>query len=113
MIFHLPENQIQKENIQFAKERLWLLILSVVLIIATFLLYLVVTQRNKNKELQFIQTQQETNEEIYNLMLSQNENQSILIHDIKKHLQSIKLLNEKNDSEELLKPAYHAQIQKS
>ena len=66
-------NQIQKENIQFAKERLWLLILSVVLIIATFLLYLVVTQRNKNKELQFIQTQQETNEEIYNLMLSQNE----------------------------------------
>lgn len=66
-------NQIQKENIQFAKERSWLFILSVVLIIASFLLYLVITQRNKNKELQFIQAQQETNEEIYNLMLSQNE----------------------------------------
>jgi len=65
--------QIQQENIQFAKERLWLLIISVVLIIASFLLYLVITQRNKNKELQFIQAQQETNEEIYNLMLSQNE----------------------------------------
>ena len=29
------------------------------------------------------------------MILSQSENQSILIHDIKKHLQSIKLLNEK------------------
>ncbi len=67
-------SQIEQENIQFAKERMWLLIISVVLIIASFLLYLVINQRNKNKELQFIQAQQETNEEIYNLMLSQNEN---------------------------------------
>ena len=37
----------------------------------------------------------------YEMMLSQNENQSILIHDIKKHLQSIKLLNEKNDSDKI------------
>lgn len=66
-------SQIEQENIQFAKERMWLLIISVVLIIASFLLYLVINQRNKNKELQFIQEQQETNEEIYNLMLSQNE----------------------------------------
>lgn len=66
-------SQIEQENIQFAKERMWLLIISVVLIIASFLLYLVINQRNKNKELQFIQAQQETNEEIYNLMLSQNE----------------------------------------
>ena len=66
-------SQVEQENIQFAKERMWLLIISVVLIIASFLLYLVINQRNKNKELQFIQAQQETNEEIYNLMLSQNE----------------------------------------
>lgn len=66
-------SQIEQENLQIAKERLWLLIISVVLIIASFLLYLVINQRNKNKELQFIQEQQETNEEIYNLMLSQNE----------------------------------------
>ncbi|WP_282136410.1 tetratricopeptide repeat protein [Seonamhaeicola maritimus] len=66
-------NQIEQENIQIAKERMWLLIISVVVIMASFLLYLVITQRNKNKELQFIQKQQETNEEIYNLMLSQNE----------------------------------------
>ncbi|APY10585.1 hypothetical protein BWZ22_04740 [Seonamhaeicola sp. S2-3] len=66
-------DKIEQENIQIAKERMWLFIISVVVIIASFLLYLVITQRNKNKELQFIQKQQETNEEIYNLMLSQNE----------------------------------------
>ncbi|WP_308993197.1 sensor histidine kinase [Mariniflexile litorale] len=66
-------SQIEEENVQIAKERTWFLIISLVLIIASFLLYLVITQRNKNKELQFIQEQQETNEEIYNLMLSQNE----------------------------------------
>jgi signal transduction histidine kinase len=64
---------IEQENIQIAKERLWLLIISIVIVIASFLLYLVIRQRNKNKELQFIQEQQATNEEIYNLMLSQNE----------------------------------------
>lgn len=65
--------QIEQENIRIAKERMWLLIISVVIVLASFLLYLVISQRNKNKELQFIQKQQETNEEIYNLMLSQNE----------------------------------------
>lgn len=67
-------DQIEKENIIITKQRLWLLIISVVIIITTFLLYLVIMQRNKNKELQFVQKQQQTNEEIYNLMLSQNEN---------------------------------------
>lgn len=66
-------SQIEQENIRIAKERLWFLIISVVMVIASFLLYLVIRQRNKNKELQFIQEQQATNEEIYNLMLSQNE----------------------------------------
>ena len=65
--------QIEQENIKITKERLWLLIISTVIIIASFLLYLVISQRNKNNELQFVQRQQETNEEIYNLMLSQNE----------------------------------------
>lgn len=39
--------------------------------------------------------------EYYQLLLSQNENQSILIHDIKKHLQSISLLNEKNETDKI------------
>ncbi|MDG1728303.1 MAG: sensor histidine kinase [Algibacter sp.] len=65
--------QIELENIQITKERLWLLIISIVVVLASLLLYIVISQRNKNRELQFIQKQQETNEEIYNLMLSQNE----------------------------------------
>lgn len=66
-------NQKEQENIQLSRERTWLLIISVVLIIASFLIYVIINQRNKNKELRFIQQQQETNEEIYNLMLSQND----------------------------------------
>ncbi|WP_143144231.1 ATP-binding protein [Flaviramulus basaltis] len=66
-------DQIEQENIQISKERKWLFVISIVIILAAFLLYLVINQRNKNKELKFIQKQQETNEEIYNLMLSQNE----------------------------------------
>ncbi|GAA4888481.1 hypothetical protein GCM10023311_10490 [Flaviramulus aquimarinus] len=65
--------QIEQENIKISKERMWLFIISVVVVIASFLIYLIIMQRNKNKELRFIQQQQETNEEIYNLMLSQNE----------------------------------------
>ena len=65
--------QKEKENIQLTKERMWLFIISVVIVISSFLLYLVITQRNNNIELKFVQKQQETNEEIYNLMLSQNE----------------------------------------
>ncbi|ULC60089.1 sensor histidine kinase [Flaviramulus sp. BrNp1-15] len=67
-------SQIEQENVKIARERSWLLIISIGTILTAFLLYLIITQRNKNKELQFIQKQQETNEEIYNLMLSQNEN---------------------------------------
>ncbi len=82
--------QIEQENIRIAKERMWLLIISVVIVLASFLLYLVITQRNKNKELQFIQKQQETNEEIYNLMLSQNES-----------IEEARTLEKKRISEEL------------
>lgn len=37
----------------------------------------------------------------YEMLLSQNENQRILIHDIKKHLQSIELLNAKMNQTKL------------
>ena len=37
----------------------------------------------------------------YKMLHSQSENQSILIHDIKKHLQSIELLNEEKDHEKI------------
>ncbi|WP_341217049.1 tetratricopeptide repeat protein, partial [uncultured Wocania sp.] len=83
-------NQIEQENIRIARERMWLLIISITLIITSFLIYLVVNQRNKNKELKFIQQQQETNEEIYNLMLSQQDN-----------IEEARTLEKKRISEEL------------
>ena len=49
--------------------------------------------------------------EYYEMLLSQNENQRILIHDIKKHLLSIKLLNEQNCSEKI--DIYIQQLMKS
>ena len=64
---------IVERSKQIAKERLWLLFLSIGLIFTLLLLYIIVTQRTKNKELRFNQQQQETNEEIYNLMLSQQD----------------------------------------
>ena len=52
-------------------------------------------------DMQLLLQKESDSVEYYEMILSQNENQSILIHDIKKHLQSIKLLNEKNDSDKI------------
>ena len=66
-------DEIERENERISRERLWLLGVSIVLVLTVVLLYIVITQRAKNKELQFKQSQQEANEEIYNLMLSQQD----------------------------------------
>ena len=65
--------EIEQRNIQIAREKLWLTIISIIILISALLVYIIITQRSKNKELRFAQKQQETNEEIYNLMLSQQE----------------------------------------
>tara|TARA_R110002096_G_scaffold431902_1_gene647757 strand:+ start:2874 stop:4706 length:1833 start_codon:yes stop_codon:yes gene_type:complete len=83
-------NQIEKENIKIARERMWLLIISIIILVTSVLLYVVINQRIKNKELKFIQEQQEANEEIYNLMLSQNES-----------IEEARILEKKRISQEL------------
>src|SRR5690606_24503646 len=65
--------QIELENARISRERFWLIMISITLILAIVLLYIVIAQRTKNKELKFAQDQQKTNEEIYNLMLSQQD----------------------------------------
>lgn len=60
-----------------------------------------INQYNQKKSREFTDMQlllqkESDSVEYYEMLVSQNENQSILIHDIKKHLQSIQLLNEKN-----------------
>lgn len=65
--------KIEQENQRISREKMWLSIVSLVLLVTLFLLYIIISQRAKNKELKFKQEQQEANEEIYNLMLSQQD----------------------------------------
>jgi len=65
-----------------------------------------ISQYNQKKSQEFTDRQlllqkESDAAEYYEMMLTQHENQSILIHDIKKHLQSIRLLNEKNESDKI------------
>ena len=73
-------------------------------------------QYNQKKHLEFtemqIQLQKEHDSaEYYKMLIAQNENQRILIHDMKKHLQSIALLNEDNQNEKI--KAYINQLMQS
>ena len=69
----LETDELEAENERINQQKIWLFIISVVLLVTLFLLYIIITQRAKNKELKFKQDQQEANEEIYNLMLSQQD----------------------------------------
>jgi len=69
----LETERIEEENAQISRERLLFLGLAIGLGIAAFLVYVIISQRAKNKELKFNQEQQQANEEIYNLMLSQQD----------------------------------------
>lgn len=66
-------DQLEAENEQITKERLYLLFISIGLLFSAILIYLVISQRAKNKELRLIQVQQKANEDIYNLMLVQQD----------------------------------------
>ena len=66
-------DKIEEDNARMTQQRMWLLIVSAVLLVTLFLLYIIITQRAKNKELKFEKDQQKANEEIYNLMLSQQD----------------------------------------
>lgn len=80
--------------------------ISAVLLLLTNLLVFGITQYNQKKsreftEMQLLLQKESDSAEYYKMLLSQNENRSILIHDIKKHLQSIKLLNEHGETEKI------------
>ena len=66
-------DQLEAENEQISKENLYLLILSLGLLVSGILVYIVISQRAKNKELRLVQIQQKANEDIYNLMLGQQD----------------------------------------
>ncbi|SDB65158.1 Histidine kinase [Flavobacteriaceae bacterium MAR_2010_188] len=66
-------DEIEKENAMIEEQRKWLVLFSLGLILTSILVYIIYTQRSKNKELQFAQDQQKSNEEIYNLLLTQQD----------------------------------------
>ncbi len=84
----------------------WMLTLSAVFLLTINLLIFGIEQYNRKKSLEFTEMQlllqkESDSTQYYEMLLSQHENQSILIHDIKKHLQSINMLNEKREHDKI------------
>lgn len=80
--------------------------LDAVFLLATNLLVFGINQYNQKKnreftEMQLLLQKEANSAEYYQMLLAQNENQNILIHDIKKHLQSIGLLNDKKEHDKI------------
>lgn len=66
-------NQMELENERIATEKMWWTISSIVLLVGSVLVYIIIRQDIKNKDLKFKQVQQENNEAIYNLLLTQQD----------------------------------------
>lgn len=84
----------------------WMVTLSAVLLLAINLLTFGIEQYNRKKNLEFTEMQlllqkESDSAQYYEMLLSQHENQSILIHDIKKHLQSINTLNDRREHDKI------------
>ena len=84
----------------------WMLTLSAVFLLTINLLIFGIEQYNRKKSLEFMEMQlllqkESDSAQYYEMLLSQHENQSILIHDIKKHLQSINTLNDKREHDKI------------
>ena len=79
---------------------------SAAFLLLTNLLVFGINQYNQKKnreftEMQLLLQKESDTAEYYEMLLSQNENRNILVHDLKKHLESIKLLNEKGETEKI------------
>lgn len=83
-----------------------MLTLSAVFLLTINLLVFGIDQYNRKKNLEFTEMQllfqkESDRAQYYAMLLSQHENQSILIHDIKKHLQSINALNGQREHDKI------------
>lgn len=83
-----------------------MVMISAIFLLLMNLLIFGINQYNQNKNAEFTEMQlllqkESDTAEYYEMLLSQTENQSILIHDIKKHLQSIQLLNAEKKPEKV------------
>jgi len=66
-------DRIEEQNVKFSRERELFLFLAITGLVGVILIYIIISQRARNKELRFTQEQQKANEEIYNLMISQQD----------------------------------------
>ena len=94
------------EETAFSASLNWMLTLSAVFLLVNNLLIFGINQYNQKKSMEFTDMQllvqkESASIEYYKMLLQQNENQSILIHDIKKHLQSIGMLNERREHDKI------------
>lgn len=84
----------------------WMITLSIIFLLVINLLVFGFNQYNQKKNMKFTEMQLLLQKEAdasqyYEMLLSQHENQSILIHDIKKHLQSINMLNDQKEHDKI------------
>ena len=84
----------------------WMITAGAVLLLSSNLLMFGMSQYHQKKNEEFTQMQlllqQESDRaQYYEMLLMQNENQRILIHDIKKHLQSIAMLNKQREHDKI------------
>ena len=84
----------------------WMITAGAVLLLSSNLLMFGMSQYHQKKNEEFTQMQLLLQQEsdrarYYEMLLMQNENQRILIHDIKKHLQSIAMLNEQREHDKI------------
>ena len=80
--------------------------LSAVFLLGINLIVFGINQYNHQRNVEFTDMQlllqkEADSAEYYKMLLSQTENRNILIHDIKKHLQTIKLLNDKVENDKI------------
>lgn len=104
------------DSCTFSRPLNWMITLSAVFLLAINLLIFGINQYEQKKNLEFTQMQlllqkESDSAQYYKMLLMQNENQNILIHDIKKHLQSIDMLNSQKENRKI--SAYIHQLMNS
>lgn len=94
------------ESVSLPSSLDWMVAVGAVLLLTANLLMFEINQYHQKKSMEFTEMQlllqKESDSARYYKMLNvQNENQRILIHDIKKHLQSIEMLNEQKEHDKI------------
>lgn len=94
------------ENAELSLSLDWMISISAILMLVINLIIFAINIYNQRKnadytEMQLLLQKENYSAAYYKMLLQQSENQSILIHDIKKHLHSIALLNEQGETRKI------------